>query len=128
MAVTQLRQTAHGQATKTMAHPAKRRDDLNKGSGLLRWIDRCRAHSAQGSDAATEAAQILYHLILRSSKMPLGIDKQIAARRIRRAILHAAKVEMEAARAWSAAGHLVRGEFGDPGSKLSEKKGFDPSK
>lgn len=112
---------------KTNVHPASNHDDLDTGSGVMRWTNSCRRHAAQGSDASAEGAQILYHLILRSTNLPEGTNRRIAAMRIRRAIMHASSLEMEAAKAWATVSHLLRANFGDPGSKLSQK-GFDPSK
>jgi hypothetical protein len=115
-------------AAKPRIHPARHTPDLT-GSGVLRWMRACNRHEQEGCDATREVGQFLYRAVVASSRMPGGLDKRLAARRLRKAVVHAAVAQEEAATAFSAAQSIYLGLFGDPRSRANRaKRGFDPNK
>jgi hypothetical protein len=118
--------TATKAAPAARTHPAKHLPELT-GSGVLRWMRTVGRHEIEGSDATREVAQLLYRAVMRSGKLPGGVDRILAARRLRKAVLHAAVAQEEAARAFSAAQSVYLAQFGEPSRRVADR-GFDPTR
>lgn len=116
-------------STTGRTHPAKHMDGLYTASGVLAYLRSGQRHDQSGADATHEAAQTLYKAIKASSKLPYGVDKLMAARRVRKAMKRVAAAREEAARASSAASAIFIGAVGDPRSvKAAGKRGLDPTR
>jgi hypothetical protein len=110
------------------SHPAARHDTILTGSGFLEYLRTNGRHQTVGADATEEVAAIMERAITRSSRWPLGIDKRLAARKIRRSLIHAAQCQEAAAQAFARTRTIYLRSVGEPGSLKAAKGGMDPTK
>lgn len=101
----------------------------NTLTSLRAYYSRNLAEGRGGARACRERAQTVYLGIRKSSKVPYGLDKLLAARRQRKAMLRmAAGYEMVELAAKAAIG-MLNADFGTPGSQQHARKtGFDMQK
>jgi hypothetical protein len=104
--------------------------DMGQSMTTLRaYYSRVLAEARGSQRALRERAQTVYLGIVKSSRMPYGIDKRMSARRQRKAILRmAAGYEMAELGAKAAIG-MLNADFGTPGTQQAIRKtGFDMTK
>lgn len=104
--------------------------DMGSNLTTLRaYYQRNLAECRSSARALRERAQTVHLGIRNSSKTPNNINKILAARRQRKAILRAATGYEMAEAAWKAAIGMLNAEFGTPGSQQAiRKSGFDMTK
>jgi hypothetical protein len=119
---------AEGQQRRAGAggHPA-RRAELRTGSDVLRLCETVRAHEMGGADAMREKAQEAYRGIVKSSNWPFGINKRVAAVRVRRSLRKVANSLELSARSAAAARKTWTDVVGST-QKLGKPSGFDPTR
>lgn len=115
-----------GAATAGAGHPA-RRIELRTGSDVLRLCETVRAHEMGGADAMREKAQEAYRGIVKSSNWPFGINKRVAAVRVRRSLRKVANSLELSARSAAAARKTWTDVVGST-QKLGKPRGFDPTR
>lgn len=101
----------------------------NSLSSLRAYYTRIMAESRASAATLRERAQTVYLGIKKSSKMPGGVDKIMAARKQRKAILRMAVGYEMAEQAAKAAIGMLNAEFGTPGTQQNLRRtGFDMTK
>jgi hypothetical protein len=114
-----------------MPNPARNLSNVLKGSGFINYLNGCRKDDMEAYDALHEAAQTVYQGIVRAgggAGWAMGLDVRIIARRIRRAIQHAADLHLEAARAHGTAAGIYNATLGAPAADRADAtKTFDPT-
>lgn len=107
-------------------HPA-RRAELRTGSDVLRLCETVRAHEMGGADAMREKAQEAYRGIIKSSNWPFGINKRVAALKVRRSLRKVAN-SLELAARSAAAARKTWTDVAGSTQKLGKPSGFDPTR
>lgn len=103
--------------------------DMGRTLSTLRtYYHRIMAEGRAGKTASQERAQTVYLGVKRSSKLPGGVDKILAARRQRKAMLRiAAGYEMVELAAKAAIG-MLNHDFGATSAQQLRNNGFDLTK
>jgi hypothetical protein len=95
-------------------------------SEILAWAEKVEDSAAVAAKALREEAQIVYMGIRNSGKLPAGIEKIPAARRVRRPLLKTAEMFEASAVAMRTFRHAWLSQFGDPNSiNNRRKRGID---
>lgn len=115
-----------GKTPAAAGHPA-RRAEVRSGSDVLRLCETIRAHEMGGADAVREKAQEVYRGIIKASNWPFGINKRIAAIRMRRSLRKVANAMELTARSAAAARKTWTDVVGS-GTKIGKSSGFDPTR
>lgn len=114
-----------------MANAARNLDGILTGSGFIDYLDLCRKDAMEAYDALHEASQLVYHGIRRAghgAPWAMGLDTRVVARRIRRALQHAADMHLEAAKAESVAASTYHATVGTAVTGRPDSSAFDPTK
>lgn len=93
-----------------------------KASEILRWAEQVEDDAAAAAKALREEAQIVYLGIRNSGRLPAGIEKIPAARRVRRPLLKAADTAEGVAVSMRTFRHAWLAQFGDPNSVANRRK------
>lgn len=107
--------TSTGPRPATRPHPAVRGPGA-KSSDVVAWLSAIERDARRAAHALDEHAVTVYKGIRKSSRVPWGIDKIPAARRMRRHIQRIARAHEYAANSARAARADWIGTFGSPGS------------
>lgn len=100
---------------------------MRSGSDVLRLCESIRAHEMGGADAVREKAQEVYRGIIKASNWPFGINKRMAAVRMRRSLRKVANAMELSARSAAAARKTWTDVVGS-GTKIARSNGFDPTR
>ena len=84
------KRAASSTGTGTAKHPAHRGGAFKTGTEVVEYLGAIQGHEARAANALREQAQRVYQQILKSGKMPGGIDRMVVARRQRRNFLRLA--------------------------------------
>lgn len=114
-----------------MANVARDLSGILTGTGFIAYLDKCRKDAVDAYDALCEAAEVVYRGVIRAgggAVWAMGIDTRVVARRMRRAMRHAADLHLEAAKAEATAAAIYHATLGAPVTARVDAQTFNPAR